>query len=97
VVPNIYAVFPINRQWTFGLGVNVPFGLITEYDDGWIGRYQAIKSDVKTLNVNPAVSFKISDSIAIGAGANYQQIKATFTNNVNYSAGCGGDSGGSRS
>lgn len=86
VIPNVYAVFPINRQWTFGLGVNVPFGLVTEYDEGWIGRYQAIKSDVKTLNVNPAVSFKISDSIAIGAGANYQQIKATFSNNVNYSA-----------
>jgi long-chain fatty acid transport protein len=86
VVPNVYAVFPINRQWTFGIGVNAPFGLVTEYDDGWIGRYQALKSDVKTLNVNPAISFKISDSIAIGAGANYQQIKATFTNNVNYSA-----------
>jgi len=87
VVPNLYAVFPINRQWTFGIGVNAPFGLVTEYDDGWIGRYQAIKSDVKTLNVNPAVSFRITDNIAVGVGANYQQIKATFSNNVNYSAG----------
>lgn len=85
-VPNVYIVVPINRQWSFGLGVNAPFGLITEYDNGWIGRYQALKSDVKTINVNPAVSWKISDNLAIGVGANYQQIKATFTNNVNYSA-----------
>src|SRR5262249_8802174 len=85
VVPSGYALFPINQQWTFGIGINVPFGLKTEYDTGWIGRYQAIKSDVKTLNVNPAVSFKISDNIAIGVGADYQQVKATFSNNVNYS------------
>ncbi|MEO8305933.1 MAG: outer membrane protein transport protein [Betaproteobacteria bacterium] len=86
-VPNLYVVIPINRQWSFGLGVNAPFGLVTEYDNGWLGRYQALKSDVKTLNINPAVSWKITDNVAIGAGGNYQQIKATFTNSVNYSAG----------
>jgi long-chain fatty acid transport protein len=86
-VPNMYLVVPLNKQWSLGLGVNAPFGLVTEYENGWIGRYQALKSDVKTLNVNPAVSWKITDSVAIGVGANYQQIKATFTNNFNYSAG----------
>ena len=40
----------------FGLGVNAPFGLKTDYDDGWIGRYQALKSQIKTINVNPALS-----------------------------------------
>jgi long-chain fatty acid transport protein len=87
VVPSVYALFPINEQWAFGVGVNVPFGLKTDYDGGWIGRYQALKSDVKTLNVNPAVSFKIADNVAIGAGVDYQHVKATFTSNVNYSAG----------
>ena len=38
-VPNMYISVPINPQWAFGLGVNVPFGLTTEYDDGWLGRY----------------------------------------------------------
>ncbi len=54
VVPNLYLVVPINKQWTFGLGVNAPFGLVDEYDNGWIGRYQALKSDIKTININPA-------------------------------------------
>ncbi len=65
----------------------MPFGLTTEYDDGWIGRFQGIKSDVKSINVNPALSWQVTDNFAIGAGASYQQIKATFTSNVNYSAG----------
>jgi long-chain fatty acid transport protein len=85
VVPNFYLVVPLNPQWSFGLGVNAPFGLVTEYDEGWIGRYQAIKSDVKTININPAISWQVTPNIAIGAGANYQQVKATFTSQANYS------------
>ncbi len=84
-VPNMYLVVPINAQWSFGLGVNAPFGLTTEYDDGWIGRYQALKSQIETINVNPALSWKVTPTLAIGAGVNYQYIKATLTNNVNYS------------
>lgn len=85
-IPNLYLVMPIDRQWTFGIGVNAPFGLVTEYDSDWMGRFQAIKSDIKTINVNPAFSWKVADGFTIGAGASYQQIEGTFTNNVNYSA-----------
>jgi len=85
IVPNMYIAVPINKQWTFGLGLNAPFGLVTEYDDSWLGRYQAVKSDIKTMNVNPAFSFRPTDNIAIGFGANWQKIDATFTNMVNYS------------
>jgi long-chain fatty acid transport protein len=84
-VPNMFIVVPINKQWAFGLGLNAPFGLITEYDTSWIGRFQGVKSDIKTMNVNPALSWKPADNFALGAGANYQQIKATLTSQANYS------------
>ncbi len=87
VVPNLYVVLPINKQWAFGLGINAPFGLVTEYDSDWIGRFQGIKSDVKTININPALSWRPVDNFAIGAGVSYQQLKGTFTSNANYSAG----------
>jgi len=98
VVPNFYLTMPIDKQWSVGIGVNAPFGLVSEYGNGWIGRFQGLKSDIKTINVNPAVSWKPTDNLAIGLGANYQQIDATFTSNVNYSgvlfsaAGCTGPS-----
>ncbi len=84
-VPNMYVSVPINPQWTFGLGINVPFGLTTEYDDGWLGRFQALKSQIKTMNVNPAISWKATPEFAIGVGVNYMDLKATLTQNVNYS------------
>ena len=86
VVPNLYVTVPINRQWSFGVGINAPFGLVTEYDDNWLGRFQAVKSDIKTINVNPAFSWKINDVFAVGAGVNWQRVDATLTSEVNYSA-----------
>ena len=84
VVPNLYFVAPIGPQWSFGLGLNSPFGLVTEYDDGWIGRFQALKSSIKTINVNPAVAWKPVPRVGVGLGLNFQRIEAEFTNNVNY-------------
>src|SRR3984893_1025959 len=89
VIPGIYLASPINKQWSVGIGVNVPFGLKTEYDSDWIGRFQAIKSKIETINVNPAVSFKASDMVTIGGGANYQHLKAELTSRVNYAGAIG--------
>jgi long-chain fatty acid transport protein len=85
VVPNFYLAVPINHDFAFGLGVNVPFGLVTEYNSDFIGRFQGLKSEVDTINVNPALSWKVNDQLALGAGVNWQRIKATFTQDVNYS------------
>jgi long-chain fatty acid transport protein len=86
IVPNLYAVMPIDAEWSIGLGVTAPFGLVTEYDDGWIGRFQAIRSSIQTVNVNPAVSWKPAGNVALGLGLNIQRMSAEFTNQVNYSA-----------
>jgi long-chain fatty acid transport protein len=85
VVPNLYIAMPIDADWAVGLGLNSPFGLVTEYDDGWIGRFQAIKSSIKTLNINPGVSWKAAPNLALGLGLNAQRVLAEFTNQVNYS------------
>jgi long-chain fatty acid transport protein len=83
-VPNLYLARKLDSTWTLGLGLNSPWGLVTEYDDGWAGRFQAIKSSIKTMNVNPGVSVKVSDRMALGLGLNAQHIAAEFTNQVNY-------------
>jgi long-chain fatty acid transport protein len=85
-IPNLYFSMPVNKQITLGLGINAPFGLKTEYSNDWLGRYQAIKSDVKSININPALSFKVNEQLSLGIGANYQRIDAEFTNAVNYTA-----------
>jgi long-chain fatty acid transport protein len=85
-VPHAYIVVPITQQISFGLGMGAPFGLKTEYDPDWNGRFHAIKSDVKTINLNPSLSFKLNDQIAIGIGANWQRLEGEFSSAVNYAA-----------
>jgi long-chain fatty acid transport protein len=86
VIPNVYAAMPINAQWSVGVGVNAPFGLVTEYDDSWLGRFQGVKSDIMTINVNPALSWRVNNAFAVGFGANWQRVDAELTKKVNYSA-----------
>lgn len=89
VVPAVYLVAPINKQWAFGIGVNAPFGLKTDYDSDWLGRFQALESKIETINVNPSLSWKPTDNFTIGVGANWQRLKATLTNQANYAAAMG--------
>lgn len=80
LVPNGFFVMDINPQARFGLGISAPFGLQTQYDANWIGRFQAIKSKIETININPSLSYQVNDAFSIGAGVNYQRIKAELTN-----------------
>jgi long-chain fatty acid transport protein len=84
-VPNLYLTKAIDSRLSIGLGVTAPWGLVTEYDAGWIGRFQAIKSDIKTINLNPSLSWKANDTVSVGLGLNVQHMSAEFTNQVNYS------------
>jgi long-chain fatty acid transport protein len=83
-IPNLYFSARLTDQTAIGLGINVPFGLETEYDSDWVGRYHAIKSDLKTVNINPSIALKLTDGLSAGAGLNAQYAKATLTNAIDF-------------
>ena len=84
-IPNLFFSTPINNQFSFGLAVNAPFGNKTQYSNGWLGRYQALDSEILTVNVNPAISWKATPELSLGLGVNFQYIDGRFTQNANYS------------
>jgi long-chain fatty acid transport protein len=86
LVPGAYLAVPVGDRFSFGLGINAPFGLKLEYDEGWIGRFQALRSEIETLNFNPSVAMRVNDWFSIGVGFSYQRLQAELTNAVNYSA-----------
>ena len=79
-VPNAYLSWQVAPDWFIGLGISSPFGLATEYDNNWIGGYQAIKSEITTVNYNPSLAWKVNDKVALGLGLSYQTIDAEMTN-----------------
>jgi long-chain fatty acid transport protein len=85
-VPSAYFAMPVNDKISVGLGIGAPFGLKTEYDSDWMGRFRAIESDIKTININPSISYQASDTISLGLGVSAQKIDATLSNAFNASA-----------
>lgn len=82
-VPNFYYAMEIKPDLKFGLGVNAPFGLATEYDVPWAGQTEAVKSDLKTYNINPSLAWKLNERLSLGVGLNWQRIEAELTQGMN--------------
>jgi long-chain fatty acid transport protein len=82
LVPALFGTWALTPQWSVGLTINGPFGLATEWDQPWVGQFHAIRSEIETLNINPSVSYKLNNMVALGAGLSYQQLKAKLTNAV---------------
>ncbi len=89
IVPNLYLAHRLNDRMVVGLGVNAPFGLVTEYDNDWVGRYHAIKSDLLTVNINPSIGFKVTDKWSVGFGVNAQYIDLELTQAADLGARAG--------
>ena len=89
-VPNLYWVKTINETMKFGLGFNSPFGLAVEYDDDWVGRYHAVESDLKTININPSLAYRVNDRVVIGGGLNVMLADVKLTSAVDMGSVCVG-------
>lgn len=81
-IPAGYMTWQLTDRLFAGLGVGAPFGLKTEYGADWVGRFHAVKSEIKTVNINPSIAFKVNDVLSIGVGVNFQRIDADLTNLV---------------
>ncbi len=90
VVPNFYLVTDITPDIKYGFGVSAPFGLRTQYDGDWAGRYQALKSVIKTIDLNPSLAFKVNKLVSLGAGFNAQYINAELSNAIDFGLLSGG-------
>lgn len=87
-VPSIYGLWspPEHEDLRFGLAINTPFGLTTEYSEGWVGRYYALESELQTINIAPSVGYKLDSNWSIGAGVQLQYAYARLTSASNYGA-----------
>ena len=87
-VPNLFYAHPVSDRLALGIGFSVPFGLTTEYNPNWIGRYHATDSELALFNINPTLSYRINDRLSVGFGVNYQHVEATLENAVDSFAAC---------
>lgn len=78
-VPMGYYVKPIDDNWTVGFGMYAPFGLVTDYEGGFAGRYWGDKSHVQVITLQPTVSYAFNDKVSIGFGPTINRIDGELT------------------
>jgi long-chain fatty acid transport protein len=83
LVPNLYWKGQY-KGVDLGLGINVPFGSTVDYDQDWIGRYHAVYTETKTVNINPSFAKKVSEKLSVGAGVSAQYVSVRMTQKIDF-------------
>ena len=88
IAPALFFATNLGANLRFGIGITTPYALRTEYDDGWVGRYFALRTDLETIDINPSLSFKVNDAIAIGVGVSAQRANAEISKAIDFGSRC---------
>lgn len=86
-VPAMAAVFPLSGSlegMVLGASVSAPFGLKTEYDPTWMGRYDAITSDVKIVDLTLSAGYAFTDRFSLGVGVIAQRADVTLSKAIDF-------------
>ena len=84
LVPAIYGGLRLGEQWAAGIGINAPFGLGTDYTDGWVGRYHAVESSVKVIGITPTLAYRPLPGLSLGAGLQASYADASLSNAIDF-------------
>ncbi|MBB2495153.1 outer membrane protein transport protein [Aquipseudomonas ullengensis] len=85
-VPFGYIATPLNEDWHFGLGLYVPYALISDYEKGFGGRYKGQYSKVQVITLQPTLSYQINDRVSVGFGPTFNKIDGKLTSKLDNSA-----------
>lgn len=81
-VPNLYFVAPVNDKFALGAGMNVNFGLKSEYDDSYDAGIFGGKTDLTAINLNLSGAYRVTEGLSLGLGVNAVHAKAQVERNA---------------
>ena len=87
-IPNLYYAHRLSQELVAGVGITAPFGLATDYDEDWIGRYHALHSSLSGININPSIGFKWNKQLSIGFGISAQYSEIELSNAIDFASLC---------
>ncbi|MBL8391700.1 MAG: outer membrane protein transport protein [Candidatus Accumulibacter sp.] len=77
-VPNGALSWALNKDLYVGVAIGAPFGQKTEYDIPWKGSAQSNEFDIKTVNINPSIAYRVNEMFSVGAGFSWQHLAADY-------------------
>lgn len=75
-IPNLYFVTPVNDKLALGAGMNVNFGLKSEYGRGYDAGLFGGETKLSTINLNFSGAYRVTQGLSVGLGLNAVHAKA---------------------
>jgi len=88
-VPNAHAVWKLNEKFNLGISITSPWGLVTDYEPDFGGRFYGTTSSIKTINIKPVLAYRFDNGLSVGLGPQIQQMDAALSKSVTNLAGSG--------
>ena len=80
IVPSGAVAIPLNDRVAVGLAVTSPYSFTTEYDANSWARYSALKTELRTIDIQPSVGIAVLDWLRVGGALNVEYTKAELGN-----------------
>ena len=75
-IPNLYFVAPVNDKLALGAGMNVNFGLKSEYGRDYDAGLFGGETKLSTINLNFSGAYRVTQGLSVGLGLNAVHAKA---------------------
>ncbi len=67
-VPNLYAYTSLTPRVRIAVALLAPFGLALRWPDGWRGETKSLATQLRFIEFNPSLVFRLRDRLSIAAG-----------------------------
>lgn len=78
-----YAMWDARPDLKFGIAVTAPFGMRSDYEEDWVGRYHALESSITNVNFTPSVAYRVNQNLSVGAGLQVAYTKVRLSQAIN--------------
>ncbi|WP_341503591.1 outer membrane protein transport protein [Gallaecimonas sp. GXIMD4217] len=78
-IPHFYYHRPLSERIHFGLALVVPYGVESDYDDDFVGRYFADESRFEILSLQPTLSYALDQAWSVGLGINLNHAEGKLS------------------
>lgn len=86
-LPHAFGQYKVNDRLTAGFGIYAPFGLRTRYSKQSFVADAGVRSELEVIDLAPAVAYRVTDKLSLGASVIARYIHGRMSNNMKYPVG----------
>ncbi|AQR74266.1 OmpP1/FadL family transporter [Sphingomonas sp. LM7] len=80
VLPSGAVAIPLGDRVAIGLAITSPYSFTTDYPETSWARYSALKTELRTIDIQPSVAVAVTDWLRVGAALNVEYTDASLAN-----------------